>query len=412
MSEAAEDPSEAAEDPPEPGSAGTGPPPGSAGPESAPRYDLRALLLGLVFLHGAFAAGMIPVLNRQLEDWAPPAFALYYAGMVAGQLAICFFARLTRSRRSLGLFELLFAGALLYMGLTLTRWGFVSGRLLEGIGSGLTLPLIFYGVLQLRAWGSEEKRIAFMNTGFALGFAAGPFLAAVGVALAGTGPLLLMFAAAFGICALGLAVRPPAPALPKPTAEAAAPPGFARFWPLFLAKIGYGYLLTVLAGHAQTLFPNLAERTAPLTRLVQRLPGLSDADLSVPWILLALGIVFTAGQVIATPLLRRLGPAPLLIAGPLVLAAGALGLALTGRGEWVFLMSLGHSVLVLLGYRLLAVSPDGPRTFAMFNVATDPGLVIGALFANLGAQGAWGLCLAGLVALALPRPSAPLTESP
>lgn len=378
-------------------------------PVPAPRYDLRVLLLGLVFLHGAFAAGMVPVLNRQLGDWAPPAFALYYGGMVAGQLAICWIAALTRSRRALGWFELLFAGALLYMGLTLSKLGFVSGRLLEGIGSGLTLPLIFLGVLQLRGWGSTERRIAFMNSSFAIGFAGGPFLAAAGVAWAGTGRLLLLFALAFGVCALGISLRPPAPPLPESNQEQ-APPGLARFWPLFLAKIGYGYFLSVLAGHAQTLFPDLAERTATLTDFARRIPGLEEAEFAVPWVLLALGLVFSVGQGLASPLVRRTGPGPWLRVAPLVLAAGALGLALTQRGEWVFLMSLGHSFLVLLGYRLLAVSPDGPRTFALFNVATDPGLVIGALLAGLGATGAWGLCLAGLLALALPRPSGPLPE--
>lgn len=390
------------------------PSPSEPGP-GRPRVDLRLLLLGLVFLHGAFAAGMVPVLNRELGDWAPPAFALYYGGMVAGQLAICWIAALTRSRRSLGWFEFLFAGALLYMGLTLTKLGFVSGRLLEGIGSGLTLPLIFLGVLQLRAWGSTERRIAFMNSSFALGFALGPFLAAAGVAWAGTGQLLLLFAGAFALCALGISLRPPPPPLPEPTGEAPPPPGFARFWPLFLAKIGYGYFLSVLAGHAQALFPGLSERTAPLTRFVQRLPGLEQAEFAVPWVLLALGLVFSVGQGIASPLVRRTGPGPWLRVAPLVLAAGALGLALTGRGEWVFVMSFGHSFLVFLGYRLLAVSPDGPRTFALFNVATDPGLVIGALLATLGAAGAWGLCLAGLIALALPSsklpPSSPLPET-
>lgn len=376
-----------------------------------PRFDLRILLLSLVLLHGAFAAGMVPVLNGQLGDWAPPAFALYYGGMVAGQVGICLFSALTRSRRSLGFFEFLFAGALLYMGLTLTRSGFVVGRLFEGVGSGLTLPLIFMGVLQLRAWGGTEKRIALMNTSFAIGFAIGPFVAAAGVALAGTGELLLVFAAAFALCALGLSIRPPAPPLPEAN-NAPPPPGFARFWPLFLAKIGYGYFLSVLAGHAQALFPGLAEQTAPLTRFVQRLPGLGEADLAVPWVLLALGLVFSVGQGLASPLVRRFGPRPLLRAAPLVLAIGAIGLALSGRGEWVFVMSLGHSFLVLLGYRLLAVSPDGPRTFALFNVATDPGLVIGALLAFFGATGAWGLALAGLIALALPRPQALSPASP
>ena len=48
----------------------------------APRLDLRLLLLTLVALHGAFAAGMVPLLNEQLGADASLAFALYFGALM------------------------------------------------------------------------------------------------------------------------------------------------------------------------------------------------------------------------------------------------------------------------------------------------------------------------------------------
>jgi MFS family permease len=353
------------------------------------RLDLRALLMVLVFLHGAFAAGMVPVLNKHLGETAPWAFAGYFGAMLAAQGAIYAFPRLTRHPKALGFYELLFAGALIYMALTMTHWGFLSGRLWEGIGSGLTLPLIFAGVLRLEAWGGPEKRIAFMNSSFALGFVAGPFLVQGGGRFVATPAILLGFAALFGVSALGVLARPVAPALEK-AALSHTPPGLARFWPLFVAKLAYGFMFSFLSGHAQAVFP----------------------DLALAWVMLGLAGVFVVVQVATTLSLKVVGVRTLLRAAPLVLAAAAAVLALTGLGAAVFLMSVGHSVLVLLGYRMLAGDKaDDARTFALYNLSTDPALVLGALLALAGPLGGWGLVVVGLVATALPLPP-PEVSSP
>lgn len=345
----------------------------------------RALFMALVFLHGAFAAGMVPVLNRHLGASAPHAFALYFGGMVAAQAALWRVAALSRPRAALPLYELFFAAAITSMAVVMTREGFLAGRLLEGLGSGLTLPLIFAATVRLQGWGAPERRIAWMNSSFALGFVAGPFVVEGARELATTSTLLLAFAGAFATCAAGVGLAgpdrgaPPAPAAPL----AARPPGgLVRFWPLCAAKLTYGFTFALLSGHAKALF--------------------GEARLSL--VMLGLAGVFVVGQALASQVVRRRGVRPLLRVAPVLLALAAGALAVTGRGELVFVTSLAHSALILAGYRLLSADPDDVRTFALWNAATDPALLLGALLAFLGPPGAWGLCAAGVVACALPLP--------
>lgn len=343
----------------------------------------RALLLALVFLHGAFAAGMVPVLNHHLGPLAPRAFALYFGGMVAAQGALWLVAALSRPRAALGLYELLFAGAIVTMAVTLTPGGFLAGRLVEGVGSGLTLPLIFAATLRLEGWGPPERRIALMNSSFALGFVSGPFAVEAARAVASSTAILLAFALAFTACAAGaLALLPPAP---PPAAAATLRGGLARFWPLCAAKLAYGFTLALLSGHAHVLFPG-----RPLSL-----------------VMLGLALTFVLGQVVASRAVRRVGVGGLLRVGALLLAATTGALAATGRGELVLATSLAHSALILAGYRALSADRGDVRTFALWNAATDPALLAGALLAWAGTDGAWGLCVLGVFALGLPLPEEP-----
>lgn len=346
----------------------------------------RLVLLALVFLHGAFAAGMVPVLNQQLGATAPRAFALYFAAMVAGQGAMWLVAALSRPRAALALYELLFAGAILGMALVMTALGFLVGRVVEGLGSGLTLPLIFAAALRLEGGGTPESRIAATNSSFALGFVSGPLAFEAVHRLAEVRTILLGYAGAFAACALGawLFLRtPPATAAAEVDASRLEG-GLSRFWPLCLAKLTYGFTFALLGGHAKTLF----------------------GDVPLGLVMLGLAGVFVVGQVAASLIVRRFGTGPLLRVAPLVLALGAAGVALTDRGALVFVCSLGHSALILAGYRVLSVSGD-VRVFALWNAATDPALLLGSLLAFAGPQGAAGLSALGLVSLFLPVPAAP-----
>lgn len=51
-------------------------------------YFLGIIFLVLNFLHGIFASGFIPILNKELGSDSALPFALYFLGILLGQLAI------------------------------------------------------------------------------------------------------------------------------------------------------------------------------------------------------------------------------------------------------------------------------------------------------------------------------------
>ena len=342
---------------------------------SATRPELRVLLLGLVFCHGAFAAGMVPILNEVLSTRAPLSFALYFGAMVAGQGIVVLMPRVSDWDRALPAFEVLFAVALLAMGALGSASGFLWGRLLEGLSSGLTLPLIFSQVMRLRAWGSAEKRTGFMNSSFALGFVVGPFVVHGVGGWLDTQLLLWSFAAIFLGIAGAMVMRPPPAGRVDEASTATLPARRTMLFPLGLAKLTYGFTLAFIGGQASAAF-----------------------SLPVAWVMLGLAIIFVGGQALATVLVRAVGTTRMLQVVPLGLAVGLCGLGLTGQGTWLFVVGGFHSMLLLLGFRLFAGGPDDARTFALFNVATDPALMVGALLAGLGAPGALVIAAAGALA--------------
>jgi hypothetical protein len=107
-----------------------------------PQFLLPLLLL-VAFLHGVFASGFIPILNRMLGTQAGFAFALYFAGLVFGQLAIWRFGPLSRWRYSFSLYECLFGLSLVYMGTFKGSVILISGRGQEGLTAGLDTPVLF-----------------------------------------------------------------------------------------------------------------------------------------------------------------------------------------------------------------------------------------------------------------------------
>lgn len=136
----------------------------------------RPVLLALVFLHAAFASGMVPIANEVLGERSSFAFALYFGGMILGQLAIWQVGALTRNGRLLSTFELGFALSLAAMALGADTTSLLIGRFFEGTLSGLALPLIFSETTSLRDWGTLERRTAWMSSMFAIGFVVGPLV--------------------------------------------------------------------------------------------------------------------------------------------------------------------------------------------------------------------------------------------
>jgi predicted MFS family arabinose efflux permease len=346
---------------------------------------MKWVLLSLVFLHGAFASGMIPVMNVGLGTEAPVAFALYFAGMVVGQLGIWRVGALAKPGHGLAAYELLFAGALFYMAALFSPIGFLSGRFLEGIGSGMTLPLVFGHVVRLTDWGAAEKRVASMNSAFALGFVAGPAMVRGIDPLLGTRGSLVAFGALFVACALWLgALRPrgfdePDEAATSRDETTRGLAGVALFFPIFAAKTTYGFMLAFVSGNAHTFWP----------------------ELGVVWLLLILSVLFVVGQVIGTRLLRAVPKRALSIALPVLLATSMTWFAL-GDGELaIFAVALVHSLLALVGYHGMSGIPESARRFALFNLLSDPGMILGAALALPGAVGGFGLVVLGALGTAL-----------
>ena len=341
----------------------------------------RAVLIALVALHGAFAAGMIPVLNDTLAERAPIAFALYFAAMVAGQWAIWRFPVLSRARWSLAAWEAQFALALLLMAAVPTEAGLTFGRVVEGIGSGATLPLIFREVVRLEGWGAPARRVAWMNSAYALGFVAGPFAVSTIHPAVGTSAAIASFAALFALCAIVFAVVAPKAHASVSGAAASLPSGIRTFLPLFTAKATYGFMLALLGGNVHVWFPALG----------------------IGWVMLILAGVFVAGQVVAAMLVKRAPSSSLHVGLPLVLGAAALWLALGGAPAAIFAVALAHSLLALFGYHQFHGVPDDARRFALYNLLSDPGMILGATLAIAGPSGALGLVALAFVPALLAR---------
>ena len=344
----------------------------------------RTVLVALVALHGAFAAGMIPVLNDRLAERAPIAFALYFAAMVAGQWAIWRFPSLSRARWALAAWEAQFALALLLMAAFPTELGLTLGRIVEGVGSGATLPLIFQQVVRLEGWGAPARRVAWMNSAYALGFVAGPFAVSTMHPVVGTSVALAGFAAVFALCAVLFAAVAPALRAPAAGDASSVATGIRTFLPLFTAKATYGFMLALLGGNMHLWFPQLG----------------------IGWVMLMLAGVFVAGQVVAAMLVKRAPSGSLHVGLPLVLGAAALWLALGGAPVAIFGVALAHSLLALFGYHQFHGLPDDARRFALYNLLSDPGMILGATLAIAGPTGGLGLVALAVVPAVLSRAQA------
>lgn len=332
--------------------------------------------------HGMFASGLIPLLNAHVARWASVAFGLYFGGVLVGQLAVYRVAALSRRPRMVyPLYELMFAGSLLYMALLPYGPGLVSGRLLEGLAAGLALPVLFSSVLLAQGWGTAERRIALFNSVFAVGFVLGPLLVAATRGVMGTRPLLGVYAGLFALFAVTLAPLLPASDQADSSQQLRARSAlrgvtwFDTFFTLFFAKLFYGFMLAFVTANVQHYFTRLG----------------------ITGLLLLMSAIFIVGQVLAARLVKVASRRLLVQALPLALGVCLLGLGLGGRLEVIFAAGLVHSILALVGYLNISHRPDGAREFALYNCLSDPGMALGAFIAALGEPGALVLTAAGLV---------------
>jgi MFS family permease len=264
--------------------------------------------------------------------------------------------------------------------LPLLPWSLVAGRALEGLVAGISLPLMFLWVARGRGFGTPGQRISIFNALFALGFVVGPPLVSLLVRLSSSRGALVALGLPFPLLALALAVAQPQGCAEETSARLTAPASwFDSFYLLFLAKCSYGFLLSYITSE-------LADALAPL--------GISQ-------ILLLLSAVFIVGQALANPLLRRIGGPTARMQGALLLvfAVLLLGLRLTGAAWLLFPAGLVHSLVLFVGVLLAAQNPGSAREFALVNSLSDPGMILGAAFDGLGANGLFALAALALIPL-------------
>lgn len=347
-----------------------------------PSQLLLPLLLLVAFLHGVFASGFIPILNRMLGSQAGFAFALYFAGLVLGQLAIWRFGALSRWRRSFSLYEMLFGASLIYMGLGVGAEVLISGRGLEGLFAGLATPLLFSQLVAAPSQMAIEQKIVRYNGVFALGFVLGPVLVGAGMRWLDYHVCLLGFGAGFML--LNALLAPGLPEQPQPDDAAlrlralfSGSGWFEKFATLFFGKIFYGFLLAFVTSYAGRYYPRI-----PLQALT-----------------LLLAVLFVGGNQLGAKTLGYFDKRGLEILLPLGIGALLLGFWVSHAGALLFVAALLHAYLLFIAFLNFTTRIQSGREFALFNSLSDPGMVLGALAATLELRGTWIVAALSLLPL-------------
>lgn len=343
---------------------------------------LLPLLLGVSFLHGVFASGFIPILNKSLGGQASLAFALYFAGLVLGQLAIWRFGVLSRWRYAFSLYEGFFGGSLIYMGLFSGAGILISGRGFEGLAAGMAMPLLFAQLVTAPSKRSVEQRIVQYNGVFALGFVLGPLLVAAGMQWLDYRVCLLGFGAGFIL--LNLLLAPALSERPQPDESTltlrhlfSGSSWFEKYATLFYGKIFYGFMLAFVTSYAGRYYSGI-----PVQALTLILAGL-----------------FVGGNQLGAKTLKYFDRRGLEILLPLAIGALLLALWASHFGPLLFVAALLHAYLLFIAFLNFTTSIQSGREFALFNSLADPGMVIGALIATLELRGAGVIALIGLLPL-------------
>lgn len=330
------------------------------------------ILYVFTFLHGVFAAGVIPILSSYLPGHTTPAFAAYFAGLVGGQLLVVAWAALRERPRAYAVSEVLFGATLLFMAATLAPWSLIVGRLLEGLAAGIALPLRFELVARLGGHSGIPRRLALFNSVFAIGFVAGPPLVELLLAHVSAAGILSIAGALCVLLALAalpfLASPPPPPVLPSAPSS-----WFGTFFLVFLAKATYGFVL-----------PFTTDRIAP--RL---------APLSLAQVMLLLSAASIVGQAAGAMFSRRVSN----VVFPTILAVLMLSLYATGWPYLLFPAAVAHALVLHAGLLEATGQPRGARDVALISSLSDPGMILGAALAATGWTGLVGIAVLCLVPL-------------
>ena len=86
-------------------------------------------------------------------------------GILIGQLLIYRYQKLSSNLKLFPLYEISFSFSLIFMAIFNNKTGFIGGRFVEGIFSGLAIPLLFAIIVNLKNIGTEMQDLEnFINS--------------------------------------------------------------------------------------------------------------------------------------------------------------------------------------------------------------------------------------------------------
>lgn len=351
------------------------------------KYPLFNLILLVSFLHGVFASGFIPILHDKLGDQASWPFALYFVGLLLGQLFIYWFGRLSHHRALFAVYEILFGASLIYMGFFSGQWVLTFGRGWEGIAAGLATPLLFTHLILAPNNLENKTKIVRYNAVYALGYVLGPVFVKLTLLRFEIQTFLLFSGLIFMV--LNAAMIPLLPNL-EPVAKEDLKLSklfgninwFDKFYSLFYGKCFYGFLLTFLTSYATVYFHWHIWRLDTITLLT-----------------LLLAFIFAGGQQLGAKTIKFFNPRSLEILIPLSMAGTLLLFFTVQWGPLLIFSAVLQAYLLFIAFLNFTQKIRSGREFALFNSLSDPGMVIGALCAGVGLKGAIVVAALGVLPL-------------
>lgn len=342
--------------------------------DNTQQKKIAFFIIILTFFHGVFSTGFMPILNKELGIESSLPFALYFLGILIGQFLIYKFARLSYTLKLFSLYEIFFGIPLIFMAIFNTKFGFSTGRFIEGFFGGLSTPLLFGLIINLKSLGTESKRLAGFNSLNALGFVLGPVVISQLINYFDYKICLIAFSLLFIIISLIFSVYK-TPELETQTNENLKikdmfndTNGFEKFYTFFITKSFYGFLLTSVPSF---LLLYITEKT------------------SISSVIVISAIIFVFGQIVIENLIKKFPREHLEIFIPVLLAISLTLFVYTKSINFIYISSFLHSMLAFLAYLNFSFKSNSIREFALFNLLSDPGMVMGAFLANLGIIGIW-----------------------
>lgn len=351
------------------------------------KYPLFNLILLISLLHGIFASGFIPILHDKLGDQASWPFALYFIGLLVGQLMIYWVGKLSSHRALFAVYEILFGSSLIYMGFFSGQWILTFGRGWEGLAAGLATPLLFTHLILAPNNIENKTKIVRYNAVYALGYVLGPVFVKLTLLHFEIQSFLLFSGLLFIF--VNLAIIPLLPNFePVPESELklsklfGSMNWFDKFYSLFYGKCFYGFLLTFLTSYATVYFHWQIGRIDTITLLT-----------------LMLAFIFAGGQQLGAKTIKYFNPRALEIVIPLSIAVSLVLFFTLKWGPFLIIAAVLQAYLLFIAFLNFTQKIRSGREFALFNSLSDPGMVIGAVCAGLGIKGALIVAALGVLPL-------------